>query len=207
MNFAPGAVFPRETIHFVAKVACLAGFLAVASCGRSADTMADDCLWMHLPPDTRAALFASYDAQGSEGLGSVNIGDAEIRRLQGVCAPTHAVPSTAQLHATGIVLAGLALQESAARHLTQAEDVPEARLLAAWRAVPEDERQLVLDAIRSANRGGTPKTDIARVLRKAAGLAGWRADRHGVDPPEVSLRHYLNYFQGLAQSEAFKRQL
>jgi hypothetical protein len=191
----------------VANLACLAAVLAAAGCGRSAEAVAGDCLWTHLPPDTREALFASYDAQGSEGLASVGIGDAEIRRLHGACATRRAPPSPAQLRGTGIVLAGLALQESAARHLAQAEDVPEARLFAAWRALPTEERQLVLESIRLSNEDRAPMTDISTVLGKAARLAGWREDGNGVDPPEIRQRHYLNFFLGLAQSEAFKTQI
>ena len=184
---------------FLQGAVIAATLVAVPGCGRAAtkDHGPSECAWQKLPRDRREALLAAYAQQGSDGLGSVEIGDSTIRAVANACNATDMDP--AHLRTLSVAIAGAAMRHGA-EHGLAANGVQARTLDHAWQGA-DAQRTALFAAI--ANPDHSPEAakelflTVADLTRRAGGTVP--ADRNAMSDP--AFRLYADYFMGRALEE------
>ena len=186
----------RTFLHGAAIAAIL---VVLPGCGRAATKggEASECAWQQLPSDRRDALLAAYSQQGSDGLGSVQIGDPVIRTVAQACDAKEMDP--AHFRTASVAIAGAAMRHGAERGLA-AKGVKAKTLDSAWRAA-DAQRTALFDSIENPDHSPEAAKQlfltVADLTRRAGGTIP--GDRNAMSDP--AFRLYADYFMGRALEE------
>lgn len=184
---------------FLHGAAIAAALVVSAGCGRAAtkDDGGSECIWQQLPGNQRDALLAAYSQQGSDGLGSVQIGDPTIRAVAKACSAKEMDP--AHLRTVSVAIAGAAMRHGA-EHGLAANGVRPNNLNSAWQAAGA-QRTALFAAIENPDHSPEAAKQlfltVADLTRRAGGTVP--ADRNAMNDP--AFRLYADYFMGRALEE------
>lgn len=185
----------RTLLHGAAIAAIL---VAVPGCGRAATKgEAPECAWQQLPGDQREALLTAYAQQGSDGLGSVQIGDPAIRTVAQACNAKEMDP--AHFRTVSVAIAGAAMRHGA-EHGLAADGVRIKTLDHAWRSA-DAQRTALFASIENPDHSPEASKQlfltVADLTRRAGGTIP--GDRNAMSDPVFRL--YADYFMGRALEE------
>ena len=187
----------RETVTY--GVAAAVSLLASAGCARAATKAADqsECAWQQLPSDQRTALLSAYSAQGSDGLGTVQISDSTIRAVAQACKAKEM--DSPHLRTVSVAMAGAAMRHGAEAGLA-ARGVQVERLDTVWHTTSAQKSALI-ESVRNPDRSPKGAKQLFGEVADLTRLAGGTVPAEQDATSDPTFRLYADYFIGRTLEE------
>ncbi len=139
--------------------------VALSAAASPCFAMTGECFWRHLSPATREAFLRDYSRLGAEVLDRVAVGDDEYAEMDSACGAAEADPA-----AKDRLLAATVIEHGSAVFLQGRLRWDGEAIQAAWRRLPQEDREALSDQANAVLSGRAPaQADVTGPARRFVG--------------------------------------